>query len=279
MIEPQAELSIQRQCQLLEMSRSSYYYRERQKKEDKLLKAALFEIHEEQPFFGYRKVVLALRERGFNVGKKWVMKLKKKLGLKTLYPQSQTSVANKAHKKYPYLLRDVEITRNNQVWSADISYIPVNRSHVYLVGIIDWNSRKLLSYRVSNTMDKQFCLDALDDALSQYGKPEIFNSDQGSQFTSHDFTGRIESEGIAISMDGKGRCLDNIFIERWFRSLKYEDIYLKNYQNVLEVKEGIKEYIRFYNQRRYHASLDYQTPDQVYYADTTSRSDDGVKAA
>lgn len=246
MIDIQEKLSIQRQCQLLEVSRSSYYYRSQQREIDKWLQTTLFEIHEEYPFF---------------------------------IPSQPNKPAQQGTQKYPYLLKGVKITHCNQVWSADISYIPLGHSHVYLVGIIDWYSRKVLSYRVSNTMDKQFCLDALDEALRTFGLPEIFNTDQGSQFTSHEFTGRLKSVGIALSMDGKGRALDNIFIERWFRSLKYEDIYLKNYQNVLEVRAGIKEYIRFYNQRRYHASLDYLTPDQVYDANRGNRSEQGVKAA
>lgn len=276
LIDPDNKLSIQRQCELLEMSRSSYYYQPTEKIFDPELIKEMLEIHEAAPFFGYRRVWRDLKEKGFEVGKKLVRTLKKQLGLKTLYPQSQTSIPNKAHPKYPYLLRDVEITHANHVWSADISYIPLGRSHVYLVGIIDWYSRKILSYRISNTMDRHFCLEALDEALRKYGKPEIFNTDQGSQFTSADFTGRLKAENIAISMDGKGRCLDNIFIERWFRSLKYEDIYLRDYQHMLELKVGVKRYVKFYNESRYHQSLNYQTPDQVYHAD---RSLNEVKVA
>ena len=240
------------------------------------LKRALCELYEEHPFYGYRKMVRALREQGFDVGKKLVRRLKRDLGLKTMYPEPKTSIPNKAHKKYPYLLRDVAITRVNQVWSADVSYIPIGKSFVYIVAIIDWYSRKILSYRISNTMDRHFCIEALDEALSIYGQPEIFNTDQGSQFTSADFTGRLEVEGIAISMDGKGRCLDNVFIERWFRSLKYEDIYIKNYEHVLALRAGVKHYIAFYNQRRYHQALNYLTPDQVYFSES---SDQGVKVA
>lgn len=279
MVELKADLSVQKQCELLNLNRSSYYYKSRPKEVAEQLRRALLEIHEIQPFYGYRKEVYSLKEKGFNVGKKLVQRLKRLFGLKTLYPQSKTSISNKAHRKYPYLLKDVPATHSNHVWSADISYIPVGRSHVYLVGIIDWYSRKLLSYRVSNTMDKQFCLDALEEALQTFGKPAIFNTDQGSQFTSRDFTGQLEANEIAISMDGKGRCLDNIFIERWFRSLKHEDIYLKEYQNVPEVKAGIADYVCFYNTKRIHASLEYKTPEQVYYADLAMRSSLGVKAA
>ena len=240
------------------------------------IKRALCDLHEEHPFYGYRKMVCALHELGFEVGKKLVRRLKQELCLKTMYPEPRTSTPNKAHKKYPYLLRDVEITQANQVWSADISYIPMERGHVYIVGIIDWYSRKILAYRISNTMDRHFCIEALEEALSKYGKPAIFNTDQGSQFTSADFTGRLEAEGIAISMDGKGRCLDNVFIERWFRSLKHEDIYLKKYEHVLALRAGVKQYVAFYNQRRFHQALVNLTPDQVYFQDISAQ---GVKIA
>lgn len=279
MVNKHDEISISNQCRLLALNRTSHYYESRAQDDDQALMRALFEVYEEQPFYGYRKVLKALREKGFDVGKKLVMRLKRELGLKTLYPEPKTSIPNKAHKKYPYLLRDTQIERPNQVWSADISYLPMGRGHVYLIGIIDWYSRKILSYRISNTMDRHFCLEALDEALEKYGKPEIFNTDQGSQFTSSDFTGRLEAEGIKISMDGKGRCLDNIFIERWFRSLKYEDIYLKNYEHVLAIRVGVKRYVQFYNEKRYHQSLDYKTPNQVYYADNNSFSDEGTKVA
>lgn len=273
------KLSVFQQCQVLGISRSSYYYKPRPQSLDQGLKRALFEIYEEYPFYGYRKVIHALKEKGFEVGTKLIRRLKRELGLKTFYPEPKTSIPNKAHKKYPYLLKGIEIERPGQVWSTDISYLPIGRGHVYLVGIIDWYSRKILSYRISNTMDRHFCMEALDEALQKYGKPEIFNTDQGSQFTSADFTGRLEAEGIAISMDGKGRCLDNIFIERWFRSLKYEDLYLKDYQNVLELQVGIKHYVQFYNQRRYHQALNYKTPDQIFYADTNTFSGQGVNVA
>lgn len=273
------KLSVSRQCKILALNRASHYYMSKEPRDDQALKRALFEVYEEQPFYGYRKVLKALREKGFDVGKKLVMRLKRELGLKTLYPEPKISIPNKAHKKYPYLLRDVQIESPNQVWSADISYLPMGRGHVYLVGIIDWYSRKILSYRISNTMDRHFCIEALDEALEKFGKPDIFNTDQGSQFTSSDFTGRLESEGISISMDGKGRCLDNIFIERWFRSLKYEDIYLKNYEHVLALRVGVKRYVQFYNEKRYHQSLDYKTPNQVYFEDNNSFSERVTKVA
>ena len=279
MVSSKESLSMKKQCSLLSLNRSRYYYQTRQKEVNAALEAAMFDIYEDQPFSGYRKVRLALIDKGFDIGKKQIRRLKRELGLKTMYPQSRTSIPNKAHKKYPYLLRDVDITHVNQVWSTDITYIPMGNSHVYLVAIIDWYSRKILSYRISNTMDRHFCIDALEEAFYKYGQPEIFNTDQGSQFTSADFTGCLESKGIAISMDGKGRCLDNIFIERWFRSLKYEDIYLKDYQHVLELKAGVKKYVQFYNQRRYHQSLEYKTPDQVFYADLARLSDKGTKIA
>jgi putative transposase len=276
MVDSEDALSIKSQCQMLSLSRSAHYYQSQKKEVNLDLKRALCDIYEDCPFYGYRKTVLELRAKGFNVGKKLVRTLKWELGLKTMYPEPKTSIPNKAHKKYPYLLRDVEITHVNQVWSADISYIPMGKSFVYIIGIIDWYSRKILSYRISNSMDRHFCIEALEEAFRKYGKPEVFNTDQGSQFTSSDFTEKLETNGIAISMDGKGRCLDNVFIERWFRSLKYEDIYLKNYEHVLALKAGVKRYVAFYNEKRYHQALDYLTPNQVYFAQA---SEQGTKVA
>lgn len=279
MVEKNSGLSLQKQCELLELNRSSYYYQSVEHPQDSELVAALHQIHESQPFYGYRKVTHCLKENGFKVGKKRVQRLKRLLGLKTLYPQSKTTRAHPEHKKYPYLLRNLPITRPNQVWCADISYIPVGRSHVYLVAIMDWYSRKILAYRISNTMDKSFCVEALQEVLSKYGPPEIFNTDQGCQFTSHEFTGCLQANGIAISMDGKGRCLDNVVIERWFRSLKYEEVYLKGYLTVAEAKSGIAEYVRFYNHERYHASLGYLRPEQVYEQGLDTRPIKGVMTA
>ena len=248
------------------LNRSSYYY---QPKEKPLLEAALVdeltELYKDAPFYGYRRVKEELKDKGFDLGRRKVLKLKALLGFHTLYPKKRTTIPDKQHKKYPYLLKGVKITKPNQVWSTDITYISVGRSTAYLVGVIDWYSRKILSYRISNTMDRSFCIEALNEALDKYGKPEIFNSDQGSQFTSTDFTSVLLENGIKISMDGKGRWADNILIERFFRSLKYEEVYLKHYDNLKEAKIDVAKYIEFYNTRRKHSSLGYNTPDDVYF--------------
>ena len=248
------------------LNRSSYYY---QPKEKPLLEAALVdeltELYKDAPFYGYRRVKEELKDKGFDLGRRKVLKLKALLGFHTLYPKKRTTIPDKQHKKYPYLLKGVKITKPNQVWSTDITYISVGRSTAYLVGVIDWYSRKILSYRISNTMDRSFCIEALNEALDKYGKPEIFNSDQGSQFTSTDFTSVLLENDIKISMDGKGRWADNILIERFFRSLKYEEVYLKHYDNLKEAKIDVAKYIEFYNTRRKHSSLGYNTPDDVYF--------------
>lgn len=250
----------------MNLNRSSYYYHP---KEKPLLDAALFkeltELYEYAPFYGYRRVKEELKDKGFELGRRKILKLKAELGLHTLYPKKKTTIVDKEHKKYPYLLKGVKTTNPNQVWSIDITYLSVGRSTAYLVGIIDWYSRKILSYRISNSMDRSFCIEALNEALDKHGKPEIFNSDQGSQFTSDDFTNILKDNEIKISMDGKGRWADNILIERFFRSLKYEEVYLKHYENLKEAKQDIAKYITFYNNRRKHSSLDYNTPDDVYY--------------
>lgn len=266
-IEPaNRELSISRQCELLGQNRSSYYYKP---KEVASISPALIleldELYKEAPFYGYRRTVEELKDKGYNLGRRAVLKLKAMLGLKTRYPKKKTTISDKQHKKYPYLLKGMEITKKNQVWSTDITYISVGRSTAYLVGIIDWHSRNLLSYRISNTMDRSFCIDALNEAMAKYGTPDYFNTDQGSQFTSEEFTAILKDNFIKISMDGVGRWADNIFIERFFRSLKYEEIYLKHYEDLKEAKQEIAKYIRFYNSRRKHSSLGYKTPDQVYF--------------
>lgn len=201
---------------------------------------------------------------GHTVNRKRIQRLMRTLGLVGMAPGPNTSKAHPAHRVYPYLLRGVEIVRPNQVWSTDITYIRLARGFVYLVAIIDWYSRKVLSWRLSNSMDASFCVDCLESALSEYGKPEIFNSDQGSQFTGHDFTGVLLENKISISMDGRGRALDNIFVERLWRSVKYEDVYLKQYQNMPTLMLGLTDYFQYYNQQRLHQSLGYTTPDEVY---------------
>ena len=202
---------------------------------------------------------------GVRVGRRHMRTAMRRMGIEALYRKPNTSKPAQGHKIYPYLLRNVAVTRANQVWSTDISYIPMKRGFVYLIAVIDWFSRRVLSWKLSITMDASFCLEALDEALKKYGKPEIFNTDQGSQFTSIDFTGRLKKEGIAISMDGKGRWCDNVFVERFWRSIKYEEIYLHAYDSVSEARSRIGQYIQFFNSRRPHSSLQAQTPDQVYF--------------
>lgn len=266
-IEPKLkDLPVKRQCELIGLNRSSYYYEPKEKVLlDMKLVNEISSIYEKFPYFGYRRVKEELKEKKIDVGKRKILKLKSLLGLHTLYPKKITTIPDKQHKKYPYLLKGVKITKPNQVWSTDITYLKVGRSTAYFVGVIDWYSRKILSYRISNSMDRSFCIDSLNEAIEKYGKPEIFNSDQGSQFTSDDFTKILSDNDIKISMDGKGRWADNIFIERFFRSLKYEEIYLKNYDNLKEAKIEISKYINIYNNRRKHSSLGYNTPDNVYF--------------
>jgi len=230
---------------------------------DILYKKLLDKEYTNHPFLGYRKLTDYLKGIGHDVGEKKVRRLLRKMGLMAIYPHKKTSIPNIAHKKYPYLLRNIEINRVNQVWSTDITYIPLKQGFLYLVAVIDWYSRYVLSWRLSNTMDTRFCVDALKEAL-EYGKPEIFNTDQGSQFTSDEFTGVLIDNGIQISMDGKGRALDNIFVERLWRSVKYEEVYLKDYQNPVEAEEGMKVYFRYYNTERPHQSLEYKTPEEVF---------------
>lgn len=221
---------------------------------------------ESKPFYGYRKIAIALGNDGVQITRKQVRRIMKKMGLKAIYPKMNLSKPRKGHKTYPYLLRNKVIALPNQVWSTDITYIKVNGSNVYLAAIIDWYSRKVLSWRLSNTMDTHFCIEILEEAMHLYGIPAIFNTDQGSQFTSEAFTDVLIKKGVQISMDGKGRALDNIFIERLWRSLKYEEIYINHYESVIELKLAIDKYFKFYNSERFHQSLDYKTPDEIYYS-------------
>jgi putative transposase len=216
------------------------------------------------PFYGSRKYVVFLRSLGYEVNRKRVMRLMKKLGLQAIYPKRRTTVANPEHQVYPYLLRGLAIEKSNQVWCTDITYLPVGKGNFYLVAIMDWFSRKVLSWRISNTMDVYFCKSALEDALLNYGSPEIFNSDQGSQFTSKEFTECLKRVNIQISMDGRGRCHDNIFIERLWRSLKYELIYIQTFNDGKHLTEEVKKWFNWYNGERPHQALEYQTPDEVY---------------
>ena len=266
MINPEHRLSIQRQAKVLEISRSSVYYRRRPVSESDLqLMRQIDELHLEYPFAGSRLLRDLLAQRGTPVGRRHVCTLMQRLAIEAIYRRPNTSKPAPGHKIYPYLLRGTGVTRPNQVWAMDISYIPMARGFVYLAAVIDWFSRRVLSWRLAITMDVSFCLEALEDALEQYGKPEIFNTDQGSQFTSLAFTDRLKQAGINISMDGKGRWADNVFVERFWRSLKYEEVYLHAYDSVSAARSGIGRYIEFFNQQRPHSSLNRQTPDQVYF--------------
>lgn len=257
-------LSVQRQCELLGLARSSWYYKPvPEDPEDLRLMRLIDEQYTRTPFYGVRRMVIWLREHGKQVNPKRVRRLMRKMGLEAVYPKPHLSQANAQHKKYPYLLRGLEITRPNQVWGADITYIRLTEGFVYLVAILDWFSRYVVSWGVSVTLDTDFCLEALERAL-RVGRPEIFNSDQGVQFTCTDFTGRLEAEAIQISMDGRGRAMDNVFTERLWWSVKYEEVYLKEYGTVPVAVRGLGGYFGFYNEERPHQSLGYKTPAEVY---------------
>lgn len=258
------KLSLVRQCAVLGLSRAWLYYQPTTPRAGDLeLMALMDRQYLKTPFYGSRKMQAWLRVQGHPAGRNKVRRLMRLMGLEAIYRRPNTSKSTPGHRIYPYLLKGVEINRVNQVWSADITYIPMAQGFLYLVAIMDWHSRKVISWRLSNTMDVDFCVEALDQALSQ-GRPEIFNTDQGSQFTSQAFTGLLLEQGIQVSMDGKGRYLDNIFVERLWRSVKYEEVYLKAYQNGTEARNGIDAYLDFYNRERPHQALGYRTPGQVF---------------
>jgi putative transposase len=265
LIGPDEQTSVRRQCELLGVSRSSVYYVPTEPDAEELeLMRRIDEIHLGFPFYGSRSIARELRKTGERVNRKRVQRLMRLMGLESVAPKPTTSKPNEEHPVYPYLLRGLRIDRPNQVWAADITYIPLARGYAYLVAIMDWHSRRVLSWRLSNTMDASFCVEVLQEALSRFGRPEIFNSDQGSQFTAADFTAVLLEAGVKISMDGRGRCIDNVFVERLWRSLKYEDVYLKAYTNLVEARAGIDLYFRFYNTRRSHQALGHQTPAAFY---------------
>jgi putative transposase len=258
-------LSVRRQCELLGVSRGGFYYEPAAvNPEDLVLMRLLDEQYTRMPFYGVRKMTAWLKTVGYRTDVKRVRRLLRLMGLMAIYQKPNLSLNGTDHRRYPYLLRGVPILRRDQVWSTDITYIRLRGGFVYLVAIIDWFSRYVLAWRLSNTLDAGFCLEALDEALRR-GLPDIFNSDQGVQFTSTDFTGRLEEAKVQISMDGRGRCFDNIFVERLWRSVKYEDIYLKDYETIGEVRTGLEHYFPMYNDERLHESLDYRTPGQVYF--------------
>ena len=258
-------LSIRRQCELLGLGRSSFYYQPVGESEENLaLMRWIDEQHLRTPFFGVGEMTAWLRREGERVNPKRIRRLMRLMGIEAIYPRPHTSRRHPEHKIYPYLLRDLEITRADQVWASDITYVPMHRGFMYLVAIMDWFSRYVVAWQLSNSLDVGFCLECLDEALAT-GRPEIFNTDQGSQFTSSAFTGRLEGCGVAISMDGRGRALDNVFIERLWRTVKYEDIYPKAYATVPALETGLSSYFDFYRHQRPHSSLGYRTPGEVYF--------------
>jgi putative transposase len=260
-----AELSVRRQCELLRVSRSGLYYEPEPTHPEQLaLMRRIDELHLKYPFYGSRKMAETLRREGHEVNRKRVQRLMRLMGLEAMAPKPTTSEPHPGHAVYPYLLRGLEISRVNQVWATDITYVPMKTGFLYLVAVMDWYSRRVLSWRLSNTLDSSFCVEALEEALARYGPPEIFNTDQGAQFTSESFTRVLRDRGIAISMDSKGRCLDNVFVERLWRSLKYEEVYLHAYDKAAEAREGIGRYLAFYNDERPHQALGYQTPAAFY---------------
>lgn len=267
-IDMDGELATTRQCELAGVSRATIYVHQKPKVDDEddlLLSRLIDEEYTHHPFYGTRRMVVIISALvGFAVNRKRIQRLMQAMGLQGMAPGPNTSRAHPQHRVYPYLLRGLEITRPNQVWSTDITYIRLAKGFVYLVGVMDWYSRKVLSWRISNSMDASFCVDCLEEALRNYGNPEIFNSDQGSQFTSADFTGVLKREDITISMDGRGRAFDNIFVERLWRNVKYEDVYLKGYATVSELLLGLSDYFVLYNSQRPHQALQYKTPDVVY---------------
>ena len=270
------KLSLVRQCALLGISRSSLYYLPTEAgAEDLELMALIDQQYLDQqylktPFYGSRRMTAWLSNHGHQVNRKRVRRLMQLIGLEAIYRRPNTSKPNPGHKVYPYLLRGLEINRVNQVWATDITYIPMARGFLYLVAIMDWHSRYVLAWRLSNTLEVDFCVAALEEALSK-GRPQIFNTDQGSQFTSEAFTSMLLAQGVQVSMDGRGRCMDNVFVERLWRSIKYEEVYLKAYQNGTEARKGIGAYLAFYNQERPHQALGYRSPGQVFHAVSPQR--------
>jgi putative transposase len=261
---------VNRQLRLLDVPKSSYYYRPQRKIErvyrDEALKEEIIEMYKELPFYGNPRMTVELQNMGYKVNHKHVRRLRMELGLRTVYPRPRfnTSEPHPEHEKFPYLLRDVLVTRPNQAWATDITYTAVNGCRAFVIAIIDLFSRKALAYTVVNTMDTFHCIEVLNMALRRYGRPEIFNSDQGSQFTSSEFIAVLREHNIRISMDGKGRCLDNAKMERFWWALKYEDIKIKEYVSLPQLRLGVQSYVNFYNTRRIHSALEYKTPDEIY---------------
>jgi putative transposase len=267
MIDREHDLPVTRQAELVGLPRSTVYYLPRPVSEtDLALMRRIDELHLEHPYAGARMLRDMLKREGIKVGRKHVRTLMWRMGIEALYRKPNTSKRHPGHQIYPYLLRGLAITRSDHVWAMDITYIPMAKGFVYLAAVVDWATRKVLAHRVSITMEADFCVAAVEEAIANYGKPEIFNTDQGSQFTSEAFTGLLKQHGIAISMDGKGAWRDNVFVERLWRTIKYDEVYLKAYTSVSHARESLGRFIAFYNSRRPHSSLDGKTPDEVYFA-------------
>ncbi len=265
MIDRTHQLPIGRQCLVLQLARSTAYYQPKPISDAVLaLMRRIDELHLQYPFAGTRMLRDLLRHEGHAIGRRQVATLMRRMGITAIYRMPRTSQRHPAHRIYPYLLRSLDIVRSNHVWAADITYIPMQRGFVYLCAILDWASRRVLAWRLSNTLTTDFCLEAVQEAITQYGCPEIFNTDQGCQFTSQPFTGLLHDHGIQISMDGTGRWRDNVFVERLWRSLKYEEIYLQAYETISDAQQGVARYLTFYNRIRPHRALDGRTPDRVY---------------
>ncbi|PPE76756.1 IS3 family transposase [Kaistia algarum] len=266
LIDHSLQISVSKQAKLLKVSRGCYYYRPKPvSSSDLKLMRCIDELHMQYPFAGSRMMRDLLNRQGHHIGRRHTRTLMKKMGIQALYCKPNLSQANQAHRKYPYLLKGLAIQRSNQVWSTDITYIPMAKGFVYLCAVIDWHSRKVLAHRVSISMEMDFCISALNEAIEKYGSPEILNTDQGSQFTSDAFIDVLKSNGIQISMDGKGRWVDNVMVERLWRSVKYEEVYLKAYSSVTDAKKQLSAYFEFYNLKRPHSSLDKMTPNEFYY--------------
>ena len=265
MIGKEVGLPVIRQCELLDLSRSGVYYTPVPvSTKDLELMRQIDEVHLQYPFYGSRKIRNELWAKGYAIGRDTAGHLMRRMGIEALYIKPRLSTGHPSHPIYPYLLRGIEIPRPNHVWAADITYIPMERGFCYLVAVMDWASRMVLSWRLSNTLDRAFCADALEEAITTYGCPDIFNTDQGSQFTSEAFTDILRSHDISISMDGKGRWIDNVFVERLWKSVKYEDIYLKAYGSMKELKKGLADYFQLYNEKRWLNTFDRKTPAMVY---------------
>jgi len=266
MVDLNEKLSLSKQCILLNINRNSFYFSPKGEDSENL---SLMELLKKQyhvtPFYGYRKMTVWFESHGFEVNEKRVRRLMKLVNWQTIYREPRTTIAVKEHKKYPYLLKDLEITQRNQVWATDITYIPMDKGFMYLCAIIDLHTRYVLSWDISNTMTAEWCTGVLQEALDKHGKPEIFNTDQGSQYTSEVHTKLLIDNDVKISMDGKGRAIDNIFIERLWRTVKYENVYLQAYASTLELYNGLKKYFIFYNNERFHQSLNYKTPREMYH--------------